>query len=264
MNSKKINKINSPETWNNHWAEFVNEQSSLPAVKWRCRLLISLIKKIQLKHSHPCIIDFGSGPGILLRQLSEIFPHAQLIGLEQSTSAIAYASSEPSRAPIQYILADLLSLTESDEKILPQGDICICTEVLEHIYDTDNFLKSCCKYIKSDGILLVTVPGGPQTEFTRNIGHITHYSPQDLKKILSAHFHNVECYGAGFPFYNIYQICCYFQGKRLVKNNSIKNNSLIRLGSIVFNIFFHLNSNQTSSGWQTIGIARNPKQKNNE
>lgn len=264
MTKSKITKLDSEETWNNYWEEFVSEQNSVPTVRWRCRILINLIKKLSVSLPSHHIIDFGSGPGLLLRKLTDIFPQSYFTGLEQSESAISYASSQYSQTPIQYIQVNLLSSTDTKIDTSIKGDLCICTEVLEHIEETDIFLKNCCNYMTPNSTFIVTVPGGPQTAFSRHLGHVQHYTPERLKSILELYFQKVECYDAGFPFYNLYQICSYILGKKLVENCSIKKSKLLLLGTTIFNWLFYLNLSKTHLGWQTIGIARNPKQKSNE
>lgn len=256
----EISKITTTDKWDTYWAEVAADQSTLPAIRWRADMLEALLKKNCANLANPCIIEFGSGPGMLLRKLAPGFPHGKLIGMEQAASAIAYARSQASEgAAIEYVEADLMSVA-CMEKIDLKGDIGVCSEVLEHLEKPERFLQSCVKMLKPDGALLVTVPGGPQTAFTRYFGHFRHYTPNDLRVCLEPFFEEVECWSAGFPFFNIYQMCCYLHGEKLVQNHSTKDNVLIRLGTAVFNLLFKFNLDKFPLGWQTMGIAKRPRQ----
>jgi hypothetical protein len=112
-------------------------------------------------------------------------------------------------------------------------------------------------------VLVVTVPGGPMSEFDKHIGHRTHFTPESLREVLeSAGFVVETAAGAGFPFFNLYRLTVILRGKRLVQDidNTASGHvsGLALLVMRVFNGLFRLNLNAGRHGWQVVARARIP------
>jgi hypothetical protein len=126
--------------------------------------------------------------------------------------------------------------------------------VLEHVDDPVTLLRNAAAYVAPGCRLIVTVPGGWLHEFYRHIGHRRHYKPEELKHLLESAGLRVEkVYGAGFPFFNIYQMLVTMRGKRLAQDAVGGGSFMVRAGSVIFDALFRLNL--MFWGWQTVGVA---------
>jgi SAM-dependent methyltransferase len=91
-------------------------------------------------------VDFGAGTGLLLHQLRQDYPNADLIGIEPFM-----ASSYPGSARYLPSLADLAPLSVDAIGVF---------EVCEHLNESQirDFLGHCQRVLRPDGRLLVSVP----------------------------------------------------------------------------------------------------------
>jgi hypothetical protein len=77
-----------------------------------------------------------------------------------------------------------------------------------------------------------------------------------LRKLLKSCGFEVEiCYGAGFPFFNLYRLLLTMRGDRLIGDVSGPPSLVVRLGTAVFDRLFRLNFIRRW-GWQTVAVAR--------
>jgi hypothetical protein len=91
--------------------------------------------------------------------------------------------------------------------------------------------------------------------FYKHIGHVRHYSPEDLRQLLKNSGFEVEvATGAGFPFYDLFRIMLSARGPQLVSDVSGPPSATIRVLSRIFDLLFRLNSR--NRGWQTLAAAR--------
>lgn len=137
--------------------------------------------------------------------------------------------------------------------------------MLEHLDDPALLLKNASRYLAPGCTLVVTVPGGPQSEFDRHIGHRQHFTPRMLRALLEQSGFTVDiATTAGFPFFNLYRIAVILRGKRLitdVRSGSTEvSSSLARVAMGAFRPLFALNILGSPLGWQTIATARWPGQ----
>jgi 2-polyprenyl-3-methyl-5-hydroxy-6-metoxy-1,4-benzoquinol methylase len=130
------------------------------------------------------MLDIGSGGGLLTECLPFYYPNIRVYGCDISRSAIRYANTYGT-GKVRYKVM---------KKRLPYPsnyfDVCICTDVLEHIPDVQYFLKDVRRILKKEGIFFLSIPceGQPFTLhwFFRNIGfwgdltfkHIGHIHPE--------------------------------------------------------------------------------------
>lgn len=101
------------------------------------------------------ILDIGSGSGILLKRFLEINTRATAVAVDISASLAE--ARHPRLTPIAYDLRGLfahgkLPLTNAS------FDLCVCTEVLEHMMYPEAILAEAYRLLSPDGRLLITVP----------------------------------------------------------------------------------------------------------
>ena len=179
------------EGWGSGWDDM---KIYGPTARHTRRFIFSLIKGLPFESA----LDAGCGTGILLQQIFEQYPQAQLTGSEYSPQGLAFAKK---RLPDAGFHVLDLSRETLDEKF----DLITCIDVLEHIPDDRAALKNLLAM--TAGYMILSVPLGPlfKAEVER-MGHVHGYSRQELEtKICAAGFEIVKVIQWGFPFYNIHR-----------------------------------------------------------
>ena len=96
------------------------------------------------------ILDIGCGGGLLSEPLSRL--GAEVTGVDAAENNIKAANihAKKENLEINYINGDIDSLNP-DEKF----DIILNMEVIEHVDNTDYFMKSCCDRVRSNGLIFM-------------------------------------------------------------------------------------------------------------
>jgi trans-aconitate methyltransferase len=240
------------DDWDQHWAEYASSAAENPAQDFRRRLILRLLGGVSATSR---IVDIGSGTGDLALSLREAYPDTALLGLELSRTGVELAQR---RVPD----AAFLQIDLSDAETPPPGYAswathAVCSEVLEHVDDPTTLIANCRPYLAPNCLLVVTVPGGPMTEYDLHIGHRRHFSSDELRRLLTnAGFDVHEATGAGYPVFNLYRRLMRALGSRLVSiAGSTKPSALSRAAMGAFRL--GLRSTRLSSrGWQIVAVAR--------
>jgi hypothetical protein len=133
--------------------------------------------------------------------------------------------------------------------------------VLEHLDNPGLFLTNASEYLAPGGTLVVTVPGGPMSQFDRHIGHRRHFDPRTLRTVLEYSGFTVKlATTAGFPFFNLYRSVVILRGSSLITDVNTKSRGftslLARAVMALFRPLFALNLFGTGLGWQIVAVAR--------
>lgn len=251
------------DDWEGHWRDYTEAAEHNPAQRYRRRIACKLLERFGCAGDTQ-VLDIGSGQGDLALDLRHAFPQAEIAGVELSAAGIETSSRKVPTA--RFFQRNLLE---------PGGDLgswrawaqyAVCSEVLEHLDNPALFLANACAYLAPGCTLVVTVPGGPKSEFDLYIGHRRHYTPDTLRSLLEGSGFTVElATTAGFPFFNLYRLVVILRGRRLVADVDRKSQGwtgwLARAVMAVFRPLFALNSSGNGLGWQTVAVARwNPPQ----
>jgi SAM-dependent methyltransferase len=244
------------DDWDRHWQDYADAAEDNPAQRYRRRVAVKLLAKSSCSGAAR-ILDIGSGQGDLARDLRHAFPQAEIAGLELSATGI-----EVSRRKVPgacFLQRNLLEPGDPGE-LRSWAQFAVCSEVLEHLDDPGLFLRNTADYLAPGCVLIVTVPGGPMSDFDRHIGHRGHFTPARLRSLLDDSGFNVEMAAtAGFPFFNLYRMVVISRGKRLITD--VQSGSRSALATAVMAMFrplFSLNLLNSPWGWQTISTARWP------
>jgi len=258
LNARNSNSIPQVDNWEQHWKKYSKSAEKNPAQAYRRKLILKEIQNLTSQNKWN-IVDIGSGQGDMLVNIDNSCPGHSLFGIELSQEGVDISSKKLPNA--QFYQHNLVSRIEN-RKLIEIADICLCTEVLEHLENPLLFLQNTKVLLKKNGKIIITVPGGPRSFFDIYIGHRRHYSRKSLTELLTqAGFRVDKCECAGFPFFNIYKLIVILRGKRLINDadSTGKNNLSTKVAFTVmsiFNFLFKFNLRNSNLGWQILATAQ--------
>lgn len=150
------------------------------------------------------VIDVGSCSGYLLRLIGERYPSATLAGTDYYEDFVSLSTALVPSARV--VKASIDDLTSADETY----DVVFCTEVLEHIVDTESQIPKLMRLVAPGGALVITVPNGrhdttpglTSDDGTSYVGHVNFWSPESWKfyieRIAGDHRHVLGSLGVHF------------------------------------------------------------------
>jgi 2-polyprenyl-3-methyl-5-hydroxy-6-metoxy-1,4-benzoquinol methylase len=247
------------DNWSEHWLAYAKSASDNPAQEMRHDMILT---KLKMMKKPKLLLDIGSGQGDFLQAAVSEKIADKFVGFELSDTGVNIARSKVKEA--EFMQVNLFSPPKNLIKFAEQADVVVCTEVIEHVDEPAEFCRLIKKYMKPGGELLLSVPGGPMSEFDQYIGHRTHYNQKSITKLLtSVGFEVDNVYLAGFPFFNIYRIMVILRGRNLISDveTSVNNSFSQIFASLmmrIFKILFKLNLNHSKFGWQVFAAARKP------
>lgn len=250
--------IDPKDNWSSHWTSHAASAELNPAQHYRHYLIVKTIRALVSKPQR--LLDIGSGQGDFLALASAFALAPDLVGFE--LSAVGVEISRRKKIPDACFFQ--VNLFTQSEEILPyvgSADIAVCSEVIEHVDDPIAFCREIKRYLKPDGILVLTVPGGPMSAFDKHIGHRVHFTRKSILQVVKeAGYCTDKVLLAGFPFFNLYRMIVVLRGKRLVDDVAIDSEPaagwLARIVMKIFDILFAFNMRNTPFGWQIVIIAR--------
>lgn len=248
------------DDWSKHWRTYADVASKNPAQEMRHDIVLKNLFKLPEKPV--LLLDIGSGQGDFLRKAVECNIAQKCVGFELSESGVGISRNKVPQA--EFIQVDLFSPPEAVLKFVGQADVAVCSDVIEHVDEPEKFCRLLKAYLKPGAYLILTVPGGPMSEFDYHIGHRTHYNVGSIIQLLRAAGFNVEKIQlAGFPFFNLYRMMVILRGKRLITDVEIHKKSFVsgvisRMVMLIFRALFRLNFDNSRFGWQVVAVARRP------
>ncbi len=96
-------------------------------------------------------MDIGAGYGIFLEEWKARFPETRAIAVEPS-SHLAKVCRQKGLEVVEKIAEKVTGYNE-------MADLVVCFEVLEHVYNPLDFIKTLADYVASDGYLMVSTLG---------------------------------------------------------------------------------------------------------
>jgi SAM-dependent methyltransferase len=158
----------------------------------------------------PMIVDVGCGSGVGSNILSQ---EAQFVwGIDKNQWSIEFAKEAFTREKngIYYssqVTFDVFDVLEDSRQVMP-FDIVVAIEVIEHIYDTDKFIRQLHRFVKKNKKGDVHI--NPPTEFyistpnrnsrkirkdkPDNLFHVREWTSQEFKALLEKYFESVELF----------------------------------------------------------------------
>jgi len=149
---------------------------------YRDRMIFSLINP-----AHSNIIDIGCGEGITLEKLINRYPGKSISGIDIMPENVSVCRQH--NLPVSPGSVYDMRLEEGSV------DLCILSEVIEHLDDAELALDNIRRILKSGGDILIVFPNDTMFKITRLLflkfkeafaesGHVRQYTPQNLKGIL--------------------------------------------------------------------------------
>lgn len=246
------------DDWSKHWQAYAKSASENPAQKMRHNIVLKKLRNLPIKPA--VLLDIGSGQGDFLCKAVANHSAEKYVGFELSEIGVKISQNKVPQA--EFIQVNLFSPPADVSRFIGQGDVAVCSDVIEHVDEPVEFCRMLKAYLKPGAYLIITVPGGPMSDFDRHIGHRTHYDESSISQLLRAAGLNVEnIFLAGVPFFNLYRMMVILRGKRLISDvetntDGATSGFLAKLVMRIFDILFRLNINHSRFGWQIVAIAR--------
>jgi SAM-dependent methyltransferase len=246
------------DNWNEHWDRYAAAASQNPAQQMRHALIAKLLR-CENEGQGAQVLDIGSGQGDLMVKLRPLLPQAKLLGFELSPSGVEISRKKMPEAT--FFVADLFQPPAELQGYAGWATDAVCSEVLEHVDSPVAFLRAARPYLADGARLIVTVPGGPMSDFDLHIGHRQHFTRDLISSVLQEAGFKVErVYLSGFPFFNLYRSVVIARGKKLASDVDAGQAGfsawLANRVMMVFRGLFQLNLMDSRFGWQVVAVAR--------
>jgi len=160
-------------------------------IRYRCRRMHEILKKLKIKDKGISVLDFGFGSGDMLLSYDK---SCKVYGADVSHTAVGNAYDNHDFRLYRH--ADFMAVPEfHPEKMFGQKfDIVISSHSIEHVYNDDILLKELKKRLKDDGHLVLFVPIEEPDYISF---HLRNYSLQSIQeKVLNAGYEIEFCEGS--------------------------------------------------------------------
>jgi hypothetical protein len=217
-----------------------------PAPRHRRRLVIKMLSGLEFSNC----LDVGCAQPFLLKEIKKRFPAVHLAGCDVSEKVIVLNRKQ--FPDVEHFTMDITRNYTSTRR----WDLVTCSEVLEHVDDWEQAVYNLGLMTKS--YLLITVPSGRLRPMDKILGHLRHFSADDIVETLKkGGFSPQIIWTWGFPFLSIYKtIINAFSPEKLYRGFAAgKYGAGKRLFSEVLYRLFFIN-NLFASGSQLLILAK--------
>ncbi len=97
------------------------------------------------------ILDIGCGGGLVAEPFARVGAKVTAIDASEKNIQVAKIHAEKSGLIIDYLCTSAEKLAEKPEKF----DIVLALEIIEHVADVENFIKSCSNLLQPGGLLFI-------------------------------------------------------------------------------------------------------------
>jgi 2-polyprenyl-6-hydroxyphenyl methylase/3-demethylubiquinone-9 3-methyltransferase len=111
----------------------------------------SLDKKSLAPFSGLKILDVGCGGGLISEPFARMKADVTAIDASEKNVQVAKIHAEKSQLKIDYRANSAEDLVKNGEKF----DVVLALEIIEHVADVENFIKSCAELVKPNGLLFI-------------------------------------------------------------------------------------------------------------
>lgn len=157
------------------------------------RYILPIINEVKPKR----ILDIGSGAGTLSLSLANqgfrvVGVDTSVVAIEKSRISAEYLNLQ---TRVDFVNCDFLDFS-SNEKF----DLILCSEVIEHIFDVNEFLKKIRALLINNGIVVLSTPLdsaplaklGLAKTFDNQVGHLRRYGKVNCVSLLESNRFHVK------------------------------------------------------------------------
>ena len=133
------------------------------------------------------VLDAGCGAGYGTAHLASLGPTLQVVGIDHSEEALAYARAHYAEPNLRFAHGDCLALEFPDGEF----DLVVAFEVLEHLSEPTKFLEQARRMLCPSGHLLVSTPNRRYYSEERgyvNPFHTREYDASEFDALLAGFF----------------------------------------------------------------------------
>ena len=159
--------------------------------QWHIQAFLQRVYQLLAQTEARSVLDAGCGEGFVTRYLAQQNPALRLTGMDLSKEAIAYAQDHFGHLA-HFRTGSLYKLPFSDNSF----DLVVCSEVLEHLDDTDRAVSELKRVARRH--VLITVPREPYfkwlNDFSRALGispdpgHVNFWTKTTFQEFIRSHF----------------------------------------------------------------------------
>ena len=187
-----------PDLWNEHLsryvfaARFAQLRLSDRGVAPDARLQSTTVSGAAAASADPAsavfrVLDAGCGSGYGTAHLAGLDPALQVVGMDHSEEALAYARGHYAGPNLRFTHGDCLALEFADGEF----DLVVAFEVLEHLTEPASFLQEARRVLRPSGHLLVSTPNRHYYSEERgyvNPFHTREYDVSEFDSLLEGFF----------------------------------------------------------------------------
>jgi SAM-dependent methyltransferase len=244
--------LETADDWESHWQSFGGVLSGSPAKPFRYNFILESLRRAGCRNDD-LLLDIGAGTGDFLCFAAE-HGCTRLAAVEYARAGVEIIRNRLPEAVASQ--CDLAGRPDFGTWRAPPARFAVCSEVLEHVDDPVTLLKNARALLAEGALVVVTVPGGPRTEFDKHIGHRAHFDPTKIAAVAEAAGYDVVRSGRiGFPFFNLYRIIIYLMGRR-VQAQARKDSRAKKIFSAVFRLLLRFDL-PVNLGWQVYAVIKN-------
>ena len=149
--------------------------------QWRMQALNGCLSALPIPKDLPLLVlEIGCGTGLLRRQI-EANTAWTVDGADLNQAALEENVGARGRTLLYNIL-------DAKDEFKGRYDVVILFDVIEHIDDTDPFLRAAFQHLKPGGWMLVNVPAlwALFSKYDRFVGHLRRYDKRSLEQEFSS------------------------------------------------------------------------------
>jgi len=155
------------------WYEIASESHFW--FQWRLIVTLKQVERLGISRGAKLkVLDVGCGTGVLRNQIEGV-TNWIVDGADIDITALSQA--KPGCGKLMYY-----DIHDEREDFLEEYDVVILFDVLEHISDTQPFIRSLLRHLKPQGVLLLNVPAWQAlySRYDEVVGHVRRYNRSTL------------------------------------------------------------------------------------